>query len=67
MRPRHFGHSYKPPGKDSPRALAQATQFLVGARSLDDTTAEWLAHRYSLSLKRAEYLLTVAKQRRVSG
>lgn len=57
----------KPPGKDSARAIAQATLFLVGARSLDAETVESIARRYSLSLKRAEYMLSVQRQRRGNG
>ena len=63
---RHF-HSYKQPAKDSPKAIASATLFLCGAVSIDHVTAESLAHRYHLSLKRAEYLLTISKQRRGDG
>lgn len=59
---RHFG--YKPPAKDSPKAVASATLFLLGARSIDDVTPGDLAHRYHLSLKRAEYLILIHKDRR---
>lgn len=59
---RHYG--YKPPAKDSAKAVASATLFLLGARSLDDVTPGDLAHRYHLSLKRAEYLLAIHRQRR---
>ena len=66
MRPprRHFG--YTPPGKDTPRAVANATLFLAGARSLEHVTVDGLARQYRLSMKRAEYMLTVAQQRRVA-
>ena len=60
-------HSYKPPGKDSPKAVAAATLFLCGAVSIEHVTPEALAHRYHLSLKRAEYLITIHRQRRRDG
>lgn len=60
-------YSYKPPAKDSARAVANATLFLTGARSIEGVTAEDLARRYTLSIKRAEYLLTLAVQRRTAN
>lgn len=56
--------SYKAPGKDTPRAKAQAVTFLVSARSIDHLTVDGFAHRYHLSAKTAEYLLWREKQRR---
>lgn len=65
FQPRRFGNDYRPPAKDSARAVAEATMLLCapGVR-LDDWTPERLAKRFSLSMKRAEYLLTLAAQRR---
>jgi hypothetical protein len=59
-----FRPAYVPPAKDSDRAIAQCTTFLASARSIDDVTVESLARQYRLSIKRAEYLLVVARQRR---
>lgn len=52
------------PTKDSDDGLKNATLFLVGARSLDGVTADEIARRYTLSIKRAEYMLTVELNRR---
>lgn len=52
------------PAVDSPKAKAGAQLFLAGAKSLDHVTAESLASQYRLSLKLAEYMLTIANQRR---
>lgn len=65
MMRRHF-HAYAPPGKDSPRAVANAVMFLTSARDIGHISAEGFAHQYRLSLKRADYMLTVAKQRRAA-
>ncbi len=62
MRGRH--QSYRLPALDSARAVSNATLFLAGARALDGVTAQSLAHQYRLSPKRAEYMLTMALQRR---
>lgn len=64
---RHTFHGHKPPGRDSPRAVAQATLFLTGARSLENVTADGLARQCHLSAKRAEYMLAVAQQRRAEN
>jgi Mor family transcriptional regulator len=64
MRPRSYRPEYVPPGRDSPRAIAQAQMFLSSARSIDGATVESLARQYRLSEKRAEYLLTIETQRR---
>lgn len=53
-----------PPGIDSAKARAGAQLFLSGARSLEHVTAESLARQYRLSPKVAEYMLTIASQRR---
>jgi hypothetical protein len=55
---------YTAPSRDSDRAIAQATLFLCGARSIDGVTAESLARQYRLSPQRAEYLLTLEQNRR---
>ena len=57
-------HGYTPPAVDSAKARAQAQLFLTGARSLAGVDAAYLARTYRLSLKTAEYMLTIAKQRR---
>lgn len=44
--------------------LAQAVLFLCRARSIDSVTAEWLAHRYSLTLVKATTLLEAALKAR---
>jgi hypothetical protein len=62
--PRRKFHSYSPPGTDSPRAKANAVLFLVGARSLDNVTAQSLAHTYRLKPATAEQLLWQEVQRR---
>mgnify|MGYP000445095519 CR=1 FL=1 len=63
MKPRyHFG--YSPPATDSPRAIANAVQFLIGARSIEHVTADGLARQYRLKPKRAECLLVQERQRR---
>jgi hypothetical protein len=54
---RRYRPEYKPPAVDSPRALANATMFLVGTRTLEHLTADKLAHQYRLKPKTAEYLL----------
>lgn len=54
----------KLPGIDSPRAVASAKLFLVGARSLDNETAETIARRYRLSAAKAERMLARARERR---
>lgn len=59
---RNFGT--KTIGKDSAAAIQRAVLFLTGARSLDHVTAESLARSCNLSLKRAEYELTIARGRR---
>lgn len=61
---KHQFHGYRVPAKDSQKAIASATLFLCGAVSIDHVTPETLAHRYHLSLKRAEYLLTIHRARR---
>lgn len=57
-------YARKPPTVDSQKARAGAQLFLTGARSLDGITAEWLARSYNLEAKTAEYMLTIARQRR---
>lgn len=52
------------PATDGPRARANAQLFLSGARSLEHVTAAWLARTYNLSPKLADYMLTIANQRR---
>jgi Mor family transcriptional regulator len=64
MRPGRFVPEYVPPTKDSDRAIAQATLFLCGARSIDGATVESLARQYRLSEKRAEGLLALEQNRR---
>jgi len=58
--------AYKPPAIDSAKALANAKTFLCSAVSLKNTTADGLARQYRLSPKRAEYELTIAKQKRAN-
>lgn len=57
-------YSRTPPGIDSPKARAGAQLFLSGARTLDHVTVESLARQYGLSPKIADYMLTIARQRR---
>lgn len=61
---RSFRPSYQMPGVDSPQAKASATLFLTNARTLDDWNPERLARQYRLSMKVAEYMLIVERQRR---
>jgi len=61
---RGYRSDYTKPGCDSPRAIANATLFLLNARSLDHVTPESLARQCCLSMKRAEYMLMMARQRR---
>ena len=65
MRPR-YRPAYQPPAKDSPRAIANAQTLLCGAVSIDQWTPDSLAHQFRLSVKRAEYMLLVEKQRRAA-
>lgn len=67
MKPRAHRPEYVPPAKDSARAVANAALFLAGARSLANETAEGIAYRYRLSTKRADYLLTIARQKRAKA
>jgi hypothetical protein len=62
--PRRKFSSYTVPGTDSPRAKAQAILFLVSARSLDNVTAQSLAHQFRLKAKTAEELLWLEVTRR---
>ena len=57
-------YARKPPAVDGQKSRAGAQLFLAGARSLDHITAESLARQYRLSPKIAEYMLTIARQRR---
>lgn len=63
MKPGYYDR-YQLPGVDSDRARANAQLFLTGARSIDHVTVDSLARQYRLSAKTAEYMLTVARQRR---
>lgn len=67
MQQRRYHSEYKPPGIDSPRARAQATSFLVGARSIDHVTVDGLARQCRLKAKTAEYMLGRERQRRAGG
>ena len=57
---------YEMPAIDSPRAIANATTLLCGAVRIDQWTADSLARQFRLSVKRAEYMLTIEKQRRAA-
>lgn len=57
---------YTPPARDSAAALANTRMFLTNARSLDGWTPQRLATQYRLSLKVAEYELTMALRRRAA-
>lgn len=63
---RFIPDSYQRPGRDSEAAKAQATMLLYGATdaAFDRITPESLAQDKNLSLKVADYLLTVARQKR---
>jgi hypothetical protein len=63
MKPR-YRPKYEVPAIDSPRAIANAQTLLCGAVSIDQWTPDSLAHQFRLSVKRAEYMLTVETQRR---
>lgn len=64
-RPGVYRHiSYKPPGKDSARALAGCRSFLATIESLDAVTVVRLMNRYNLTPRTAEQELTAAKARR---
>lgn len=65
MRGRGF-HRAARPAIDSDQAIAGATMFLSGARSVDNLTPDTLAGIYRLSPRRAEYMLTIEKQRRAA-
>lgn len=65
MRPRHRPE-YEMPGIDSARAIANAQMMLCGAVSVDQWTPERFARQFRLSAKRAEYMLTIERQRRAS-
>lgn len=67
MRPRRQFHGYSPPGKDSPRAIAQAVMFLTNARSIDHITVDGFARQYRLKPERAQGLLLSEQQRRAGG
>ena len=54
------------PAIDSPRAIANATTLLCGAVSIDQWTPESLARQFRLTIKRADYRLTIEKQRRAA-
>lgn len=58
--------SYDPPARDSARAIANAQLLLTMAtdKAFAALTPEMLAHQFMLSVRRAEYLLTIAKQNR---
>lgn len=67
MRSRRFvPDSYAPPARDSDRAKAQATMLLYGATdaAFERITPESLARDCRLSERVAEYMLTVARQKR---
>lgn len=65
MRPR-YQPSYVPPAKDSEQAKANATMFLFGCTDerFAALTPAKLAADYRLSERQAEYMLTVARQKR---
>jgi hypothetical protein len=65
MRPR-FRPKYAPPAIDSPRAISNAQLLICGAVSIDQWTPDGLARQFSLSTRRAEYMLTVERQRRAT-
>lgn len=62
----HYRPEYKPPAKDSEQAKANATLFLFGCT--DERFAALmpakLAADYRLSERQAEYMITVARQKR---
>ena len=64
MRRAPFHRGYVVPGVDSPRAIANAVLFLIGARSIEHVTADGLARQYRLKPKRAECLLIQERARR---
>lgn len=66
MRPRFQRHGYQPPARDSEQAKANATMLLFGATdaAFERITPESLAQDKCLSLKVAEYMLTIARQKR---
>lgn len=62
-KPTFYG-SRKPPGKDSPRARADATWHLINCAVLPD--ANWLANQKNLKLPTAEAMLAAEVARRAS-
>lgn len=65
MKPFSYSHrSYKPPGRDSARAMANVRLFLNNAREIDHLLVTQLCDRYNLTLRTAEAELTAAKKRR---
>ena len=61
-----FGHEYRRPGVDSPRARADAIWFLTNCGRLAEVTAGELADRYRLKVETAETLLGQERGRRAA-
>jgi len=55
---------YKPPGRDSERAKAQATLLLTGAAHLRNLTPESLANTCNLKPETAARMFAAEQQRR---
>ena len=65
MRPR-YTPSYAPPGKDSPRAIANAQMLLSSAVSVDQWTPQAFGRQFSLSVRKAEFMLFAERNRRAA-
>jgi hypothetical protein len=62
--PRAFFNRYKPPGRDSRKAIAAAVLFLTRARSLGALPIEQFAHQQQLKPTTAARLIAEEARRR---